>query len=694
MIDSPDHLAARCAFCASDPRQAVSRNNKRSPAGKRKAAGATGMSGQMFLTAIAYHQRGELQRAEHLYREILRQDPVHADALNMLGVIGCQSGQLNAGADLISRAIAINPDNADYHNNLGMAAADMKRLSDAIKSFEQAISLKPRFAEAHFNLANMLRESDEAKRAISHYRKALRIRPDYADAGSNLGNLLREQGEAEEAVKVLRRVAAQTPKNPHVQLNLGLALMRLPDYPQALSALLQANKLAPENPGIWLALGDCYRQQGALNDAAEAYQNALRDSAADVPVLNALGMTRYALNQVELARSAFERAQSYAPDDALTLNHLGLAASAAGDAGAAEFFAGAIAAAPQFGEAYRNLATMLNDETECRALIKKIEQNFDPDTHTDAAADFALGHLHDCLGDYDAAFNAFARANARKKQSVRFDGAAQLQFIQRIKQVFSKDWFEQHAALGNQSGRPVFIVGMPRSGTSLVEQIIAAHPQVFGAGELTFFPAEMPRLSARFNVRAAFPDSVPGHESALVGLAEDYLGLLAERDPGAARVSDKMPYNFLYLGVIGLLFPHAHILHCRRDPVATCFSLFTHDLAGSHPYSYAFEDLVAAFHGYQELMSHWHAVLPNRVFDVSYEQLVNMPEGLSREILAYLELPWDDACLRYFDQSRAVTTASQWQVRQPIYTTSSTHWQNYAQHLDPLIRGLSNLEVA
>jgi len=264
-------------------------------------------------------------------------------------------------------------------------------------------------------------------------------------------------------------------------------------------------------------------------------------------------------------------------------------------------------------------------------------------------------------------------------------------YIDAIIATFDAAYVARAAVAGVASEVPLLIVGMPRSGTTLVEQILASHPAVCGAGELTFWPEQLGRSGAG---QRPFPASVAGAGEPLRELASRYLALLTERGGCAARVSDKMPYNFLYLGVIATLLPGASVVHCRRQAMATCFSIYTRDLAGNHPYAYALDDLASAYAGYARLMAHWHEVLPGRIVDVDYEALVAQPEGGIRHLLAQLRLPWDPACLRFHESTRAVTTASQWQVRRPIYGEAREHWRAYATELAPLASALAGYGIA
>ena len=653
----------------------------------------TAAAEQLFQTAMSLHEQGALQRAEHTYREVLRQFPQHPGALNMLGVIGCQTGNFKPGQQLIRQALALEPDNPDFNNNLGQALMESGDVGAALPAFERALKARQRFPEAHFNLANALVASGTFDQAEKHYRKAIRLRADYADALNNLGNLLRQRGDAIEAAQLFRKVVQLIPASPPAHFNLALALQAQALYDEAVRAFHRSLELDDASPQVWEALGHCHRQRGRLGDAEEALKQALARQDHAPALLNALGVVQFAQNRVDDALVNFDKALAIDDTLPMSLNHAGMAYSALGDRTAAQrYFERALDVAPGFGDAYRNLAELPRDASTTRALIERIEHQLASD---EVSAEhriemhFARGKLYDDQSEFEHAFTAFKAANDAKHADVRFDAMAQIRFIDAIIDVFNAEFFAAASAFSHTSEMPLFILGMPRSGTTLVEQIVASHHAVFGAGELTFFPEHIPALRTRLDSGKPFPQCIVDRFEEIAGLAGRYLALLRQRGGDAARVTDKMPYNFLYLGVIRALFPRARIVHCRRDAMATCFSIYTRNLAGNHPYSYALDDLGAAYRGYERLMAHWGAVLPGPVIDVDYEALVSDPDRQTRRLIKALGLEWDAACLDFHRTERAVTTASQWQVRQPIYATAREHWRNYAQHLEPLRAALA-----
>ena len=646
---------------------------------------------QLFNTAQQLHQTGDLRQAEHLYREVLRRDPSHAAALGGLGVIACQSGNLNSGVQLLREALAHAPTDADLNNNLGMALMSQGDAAGATPLFEQALAIRPRFPEAHLNCGNALLAEGRQEVAEKHYRAALRLRADYVDAANNLGNLLFDAGRMDESAQLMHKVTQLAPRFAPGHLALARALAGVGRAADAVAACQRALAIDDRTVAAWELLARCLQRAGNLDGAAQALARAV-ELAPDAPKLrDRLGLVQFTLGQTEAALASFVDAERLASDQPVVATHVGMALSARGDrSGARAAFERALALAPRHGEALRNLAEMAVDDDDVALLQRRIEAALAVPSNATERGQllFARGRLRDRNGDYVGAFESFAAANALRREQVPFDRDAQRDFINAIVETFSPEFMARATALAQDDERPVFILGMPRAGTTLVEQIAASHPQVYGAGELTFFPEQLPALLRRAGQTSTYPRGIGRRLNELGALAPRYLAVLASRAGQARRVSDKMPYNFLYLGVIAALFPRARVVHCTRHPLATCHSIFTRDLTGSHPYSYDLAGLAAAYAGYRRLMDHWREVLKVPMLDLDYEALVDDQQGETRRLIEFLGVPWDPACLHFHESRRAVATASHWQVRQPLYTDARDHWRQYRAQLAPLASAL------
>jgi hypothetical protein len=307
---------------------------------------------------------------------------------------------------------------------------------------------------------------------------------------------------------------------------------------------------------------------------------------------------------------------------------------------------------------------------------------------------FAVARLRERAGDNAAAFEACRRANdlrreIDKRAGIVYEPAGFAHRIDTVIATFTPEYFERVRGFGIDSETPVFVLGMMRSGTTLVEQILARHPRVFGAGELPDLPRLIGSLSARLQTPIAFPDCLRLLDQATArAVAAEYLQRLREMGSGADRVVDKLPANYLWLGLIATFFPNARAIVCRRDPADTCVSCYFQDFASPHPYTSDLRHLGHFYRQYERLMAHWAKVLPIRVFEVRYEELTADPGPVSRTLVEYCGLPWDERCLRFDESKRVVRTASALQVRKPMYTSSVGRWKRYEAFLGPLLEEL------
>ena len=341
------------------------------------------------------------------------------------------------------------------------------------------------------------------------------------------------------------------------------------------------------------------------------------------------------------------------------------------------------------------LLTLASKAHSTPAFAAQAESMLERDQGADdkATLHFALGKIYDDLRDYGRAFENFRAANESPAEKSSFDPAYWASCVDQVIAAFSIEFFSQRKTFGSGSNRPVFIVGMPRSGTTLVEQILASHPDVAAGGEMETMPAIAKALPSRLGTRKRYPECLTELSEAVSReLAAQYLGALDRVNGSAARVTDKLPLNFLNLGLIALLFPQATIIHCRRDPLDTCLSCYFARFSHHLDFTFSLAGLGAYYRGYRRMMDHWREVLPVSILDVDYEELVANQEAVSRRLIAHCGLGWDDRCLEFQKTERQVATGSLWQVRQPIYQTAVKRWQNYAPFLGPLRAALDGLE--
>jgi len=582
--------------------------------------------GQAFQEAITLQDQGKLPEAERLYDAILAADPDHFASLVRLGVLRIRDGQVDEAVAMLNRAADATTASAEAQASLGMIFTGIGRFAEAIACYQRAIAADPQHAVAHCNLANVLQSRGRLRDAIDHYEHALEIRPEFPEAHSNLGNVLQMVGRHDEAVTHYEQALALKSDYAEAHCNLGAAMV------------------ATGRPG----------------EAIGHYQKAIALKPEFAAAYHSLGIALQAVGRLPEARQAFERAVALAPGRADF--HLQLAH-------AKPFTADDPRLAPL--EALARESARLGDQQQI-------------------AVHFALGKAFADLGQPDRSFQHLLQGNASKRRHVAYDEKETLASFERIRRVFTADLVRHSTGAGDLSALPVFVVGMPRSGTTLIEQILASHPAVFGAGEVDEFRKTVGILEATNRHALFYPEMVASMSGEdLRRLGSRYVGRVRAAAPWAERIVDKMPTNFRYAGLVHLTLPHARIIHACRDPMDTCLSCFSILFVGDQPYTYNLGELGRYYACYRALMAHWREVLPPGVMlDVQYEDVVNDFEAQARRIVAHCGLEWEDSCLAFHETQRPVQTASAFQVRQPIYRGSVGRARPYKDMLEPLRRAL------
>lgn len=525
---------------------------------------------------------------------------------------------LKAGrpADAIAplrQAALLQPFNATIQHDLGLACLEAGSVPDAIVALERAIAANPRYADAHFRLGIALEKLGDVARAIVAYDRATELRPSLAEAWFRAGALVYTLGHRDEAIGCFRRAAATGGTTTFGRLGRARALLTEDRDQEAERALRQIVALDPDNALAHDLLGNLLSELGRFDEARTCFERAI----AVAPLLAGCYYDLVRCRPV-----------------------------AAGDDG-------------------------LLDRMETALATPGLEAAQRLRLH------LAIGKAADDLGDYGRAMQHCDAADSVRRVTVPFDAAAFSSEIDRLIARCTPAWIAQASESGNCDATPVLIVGMPRSGTTLVEQIISMHPEAAAAGELHFWN----QRGAAWHGSGADQD-----ETAFVAAAsQDYLRVLRSIAPSAARVTDKMPFNFLWAGLIHRAFPRSTIIHCRREAIDTALSIHQTHFHPGLAFPTGGAELVAYFRGYQRLIEHWRSVLPvDRFLEVDYEELTRTPEPAIQRILAACGLPWNNACLHPENNPRAVKTPSKWQTRQPIYRSSVERWRRYESWLGPL----------
>ena len=594
---------------------------------------------KLMTRGIAEYRAGKLNEAEEKFAGVLRRQPRHFTALLLLGAIAGRTGRAASAIQLLRQAISVQPQSADarlllanllretgdttgavtllqeaillkprdpaLHSDLGLAYLSGHRLTEAIGCYERAIALDPNFSIAYFNLARAHERQGRVAEAIAAYRHAARLAPNLAEAHSRLGNLLYAQGYRAEALVAFRGATAASPNSTLGWLNRAKVLLDEGDMAEAENVLRATAAFDPGSSEAHRLLGNALRETGRFEEAAEC------------------------LNQ-------------------------------------------AIDLDPRQISAHHDLVHCKKLASADRPLIDRMQSRLaadDLDDRERALLHFAIGKGFDDLGAYGDAIRHFDEANRLERGRLSFDRGQLAELIDRLMAMFTPASIARVSASATDRDTPVVIVGMPRSGTTLIEQIVSSHPKVGAGGEISFWNEHGPALAA------GATDLTP----ALVSrLGNEYCALLQLIAPGALRITDKMPFNFFWVGLIRAALPNTSIIHCRRNPVDTCLSIYFTRFATRQNFAYDRRDVAFYYEQYARLMSYWRETVPSdRYLELDYEDLVANREQATRRMIAFIGLEWNDACLAPESNQRVVKTASMWQARQPVYPTSVERWRRY-----------------
>ena len=586
--------------------------------------------------------------AQPLYERALQIDPNEAEARNNLGNTCFELGRFAEAAAHYRQALTRRGEDASIHCNLATALQKLGSFAEAAASSRDAIERAPGLAAAHNQLGLALTGLGRRKEAIASLRRALALNPGSLEASDNLAELLREEGERREAIAICEKALEIDPRRASTYFTLGKALFDLRNLPGAVDNYRRALELSPHDSAVQLALAATLRVQGQANAALAQVEAVLRREPAGVEALALLGELRADRGQFAEALDLFGRA--------LSLD-------------------------PEYPSLYCSIAAHRRMRAEDAGWLAGVERLLSrplPLPHQ-VGLNFALGKFYDDTARYEPAFEHYRRANdLSARDGARYDAAKLESHVAQLMRSFDRAGIERLQRYASGSERPVFIIGMPRSGTTLTEQIIASHPEAFGAGEVRFWDSALKEFEA-------LPPGEGAADGFVKSIAARYLERIGSESAAATRVTDKMPANFLYAGLIHSVFPRACILHVTRHPLDTCVSIYFQNFFNMATYGRDLGSLAHYYGEYLRVMAHWRSVLPaHALLEIPYEGLVADQEGWTRRMLEFIGLPWDARCLDFQETARVVITASRWQVRQRISAASVGRWRNYERHLEPL----------
>lgn len=662
--------------------------------------------------------------AEAVARRALELDPENRAAWNNLGIILAKRAQFEEAYEAWEKTVEIAPDDAKAYVNWGNALREAGHLEESRDKCRKAVELEPNNPEALNNLANAVRDLGDAEEAIELYRKATDIMPNYYEAHSNMGIAYLDMRKHQEAAVAARYAIAFKSDFGEGYLTLSFALTELGEYEQAQAAVMRAVSFLPGDAGPYIALAEILLRLQQSENADAALQEALRIEPDNARVYSKLCEVYDLMQNQVLAHQAIDKAIELNPHMFHLIIQKAMLYYIVTDMdNAIKTIDKAIAMAPKRQQAKVHKIDMLvssgrNEEALeliekvlesaqepgnqfvgpyiSLVALKQIKSKDDPRYAEMLALEegvkkspknvytsyyYSLAELHDYLGEYDQAFEYLKIASGARQKVVPFFGDDEKEVHDSLITQYTRDIIDRSRKHGHDSDVPVFILGMPRSGTTLTEQIIASHPDVYGAGELPFIVQ---------TYREVFPDDVVS-SAGYKDYGDRYLEALRTRqwDGKTKRVTDKMPANYLYMGFIASVFPNAKIIHCKRNPIDTCLSCYFQNFMRGQRWSYDLENMAGQYIRYHNLMEHWRKIMPDLFLEIQYEETVGDLEAQARKLIDYVGLEWDDACLEPHKQKRAVITASKAQVTQPVYKTSVEKWRRYEEHLQPLIKKLA-----
>lgn len=635
---------------------------------------------------MALYRQGRYHEAAALGNDLVGRFPDSGSLHNFLGVVSAKLGDDQGAIASYRRALELQPGEPEFLCNLGNACYRLERFEEALRHFDQALITKPDFAAAHNSRGSALQANGCLIEAEQAYRHAIGINPDYAEAHNNLGNALREQGRLDEALESLQFAIDKSPEFAPARYNLACVLREMGHHGEAARAYGQALELNPRHLDALTGLGNTLNELGLHGQAIQTFRRALQLKPEHALAHDGLGTALSDAGRLEEAVVSYQAALAADPHQAPSWNNLGNVWFGLGRNQEAEgCYRKAVALDPEFAAAHNNLSQVHHYEVgdSHLAQICELMERTDLSDEQGMYLAFAMAKALDDLGEAEKAFPFFARANALQKALSGYDIQADEERFERIKRLADQAG-QVTVPPDTRPGqpRPILIVGLPRSGTSLVEQILASHSKVHGAGELEW-------LGRQLGPAVNSPSLPLLDAGALVRFRNGYLDELAARGQGRVVVTDKMPGNFRWMGMLLTVLPDLKVVHLNRDPVATCWSMFRNHFAGSgNSFTCDLKDLADYYRLYSDLMNHWEERFPGRIYHLDYEELTMDQEGQTRALLDYCELEFEPDCLSFHRTRRAVLTLSGQQVRRALYTGSSQAWKAYQPYLAPLLGGL------
>jgi len=686
---------------------------------------------EAFKQAMEHYQKNQLQQSVALFSRIIQAAPKHAHAHQMLGLIAFQTNQYEPAVKAMTEAVRLQPQNAQFlsnfvevlrkadrtkeaiaigkravqanpsnpatHSNLGLAYYDLEDLVEAEASQQRALALDSDFGPALNNLGSIARDNGHLDEAIEFYRTGLRANPEYSEVANNLISVLIEAESFDAARELAETQLKKTPKNTDLQRNMGRIHMFANELDSAETCFRNAISLGEEKADGYICLSQLLYEKNHPKLAILEAEKALRLEPENAAACHQVAMCKAQLGDINAGFAYYKKALELDPDMSASKIALGHLEMENGDFKAARaYFEDAAKTSKETLSAQVALARlekMTPDNPAFQALEAALPTADTMPAMKAAAFHYALGKSYEDLNRFDEAFENFAKGAKTKRTSIDYDPAESDRITDNIISAFDEGALKRLRKSAITSDQPIFVVGMPRSGTTLTESILDSHQSVSGAGELNYLQS---LFGTRKNDGKSDLSHVVAHmpEQDLTRNIEKYVESINALAPSIPHVVDKMPANFQMIGLIHALMPNAKIIHIARNPMDTCLSCFTRIFERSQLHSYDQIELGRYFNNYVRIMNHWHQLLPECSFHtVHYENLIDDIDTEARRIIDHCGLEWDPACLEFYKGNRRVRTASVQQVRQPLYATSKEKWKKYKTHLKPLLESIGDNRI-
>ena len=650
-----------------------------------------------YKNAADLLQKGEFNLAEQQLSEILKKYPDDPNALRLSGVSSLEQNKPEVALIPLQKAVKVAPEFRQAHENLALVWTKLGDLNKAEISLKKSLEIDPSNFTNWKSLGDVLSDQVKEKEADKAYKNAISTDKKYLDLQKAMSQV--QKGNLGEAEKIYRSILSDDPNNVDALRLLALLASRTGAIDQAINMLENCIKIAPDYALAWENLAKLYRQKDdpdSLQKAANCFSKATELRPDWAEGWAGLGTMQTRSSQHEEGIISYKKSielKTNQPRVHLSLGHV--YKTTGNQEECINSYKDAINYDENFGEAYWSLANLKTYKFNTRE-IDQMEKRVDlPEVSEREKVHFlfSLGKAFEDAGNYDKSFNYYKKGNDLNRGRTTYDPKAIEALSDRLKLFFTKDKFEEYKSSGCNSGAPIFIVGLPRSGSTLVEQILASHSKVEGTMELPNIMNIARKLGNSSKDRTAYPEIIETlQDSDLTLLGQAFVNETEFLRTGKPHFIDKMPNNFSHIGLLKLILPNAKVIDARRNPMDTCFSCYKQLFARGQAFTYDLSEIARYYVNYVNLMDHWNKVLPGYVFKIQHEALLQDQEGITRDLLEFCELDFESSTLEFYKTERAVKTASSEQVRQPINTKGLNQWKNFESHLNDLKHYLAPIE--